>query len=59
MNNQSPVKMGFLLLGSFILAYLGAEYVHELCHYGAALISGGDPFGIVVDPFGWSYCFSN
>jgi len=53
MNNQSPVKMGFLLLGSFILAYLGAEYVHELCHYGAALISGGDPFGIVVDPFGW------
>lgn len=59
MNNQSPVKMGFLLLGSFILAYLGAEYVHELCHFGAALISGGDPFGIVVDPFGWSYCFSN
>jgi hypothetical protein len=59
MNNQSPVKMGFLLLGSFILAYLGAEYVHELCHFGAALISGGNASGIVIDPFGWSYSFSN
>lgn len=59
MNNQSPVKMGFLLLGSFILAYLGALYVHELCHSGAALISGGDAFGIVIDPFGWSYSISN
>ncbi|MBN2514154.1 MAG: M50 family metallopeptidase, partial [Sedimentisphaerales bacterium] len=59
MNNQSPVKMGFLLLGSFILAYLGAEYVHELCHFGAALISGGNASGILIDPFGWSYSFSN
>lgn len=58
MNKPSPVKMGFLLLGSFILAYLTAETLHELCHAVAAVLTGGQSSGIVVDPFNWSYSSS-
>lgn len=58
MDKPSPVKMGLLLLGSFILAYLAAETLHELCHSGAAILTGGHSSGIVVDPFNWSYSSS-
>lgn len=57
--SQSPIKLGLLLLGSFILAYLGAEFLHEICHAGAAIVTGGRVRGISVHPFSWSYSQSS
>ena len=57
--SQSPIKLGLLLLGSFVLAYLAAESLHELCHTLAAILTGGHSSGIVIDPFNWSYSQSS
>jgi hypothetical protein len=53
------VKTGLLLTGSFCIALLAAELLHELCHAAAALLTGGFLGKIVIDPFSWSHTYSS
>lgn len=57
MNDSSPIKKGFLLLGSFIIAFQAAKFSHELCHIAAAYFTGGYVGGISIHPFSWSYAY--
>lgn len=52
------LKKGLLLLGSFAIAFIMAETLHELGHAGTALLTGGEVLGITVNPFSWSYSSS-
>ena len=55
---KESFKKGLLLLGSFPIAYELSLLLHELCHAGAAWISGGQVFGITINPFSWSHSYS-
>jgi len=58
-NKIRAVKTGLLLAGSFCIALLAAELLHELCHAAAALLTGGYFGKIVIDPFSWSHTYSS
>ena len=53
---RQTIQKGLLLLGSFAIAYILAEFLHELGHALSAWTTGGTVFGIYVHPFNWSYC---
>lgn len=52
------LKKGLLLLGSFSIAFIITETLHELGHAGTAWVTGGEVLGISISPFSWSYSSS-
>ena len=56
--DRQVVRKGLLLLGSFCIAYLSAQYLHELSHAVAAYLAGGHAGSIHIHPFSWSYTYS-
>ena len=49
------IKSIFLLIGSFIFAFLFGEMVHEFGHYLAHQAYGNTGVGVVLDPFGGTH----
>ena len=59
MSETSPLKRGVLLFGSFVIAFIVASLLHELCHSIVAFITGASSTGIYIHPFSYSYSFSS